>query len=696
MLARFTSGAASVFLVYSVVIPMADAQAPADSASIDEIAVIATRIEQPLSDTSGNLSVLGNDALLTIAPVHIQQALSRVPGVSLQRGNGQESLPAIRSAVQTGAGACGSVLILEEGIPVRGAGSCNVNELFDTHFEQAGRIEVVRGANTSVYGSNALNGSVNVVLPAQGMNHLALELGPNDYLRGKAALVYAQDNQDGHYGRVYLTVTDDGGYRDDAGYTQQKVSWRHQVSSGQWDWRVGATVTQLDQETAGFIVGLDSYRDPVRARQNLDPEAFRQSDSARVWLSATHTGESGAVFRSTVYARDTDMRFLQHFLPGDPLEANAQRGVGWQLLYSMQPTEKVTWVVGVDTELNDSSLRQTQEFPTQGSSFLQATIPVGTHYDYQVDSQQLGMFTQLDWRWSERWQVLGGARWETLRFDYTNNTLTGRTRDDGTECGFGGCRYSRPGDRNDQFSNLSPRLELRFQANPRWRWSLTLSDSFRAPQATELYRLQREQTVADLDVVNARGVELSTRFTLADAQFDVSLFDIDTKNVIIRDSDFFNVDGQRTRSRGMEFSLQKQFKQYWQARLVGSLAEHTYTSEQRLGERSVQGNDVDTAPNVFGSLFVTWFANEALSVESEVQYMGKYYTDPENENSYPGHTLLHLRGRYDLSDAWRVSFRALNLGNTRYAERADYTSFTNERYFPGMPRSLYAELAWEF
>lgn len=696
MLLTFSIRAVGAFVVPYVVTSMAFAESVSDDAPIDEIAVIASRIEQPLYDTAGNLSVLGQDALLSTAPVHIQQALSRVPGVSLQRGNGQESLPAIRSAVQTGAGACGSVLILEEGIPVRGAGSCNVNELFDTHFEQASRIEVVRGANTSVYGSNALNGSVNVTLPAQGSNRLALEIGPNDYRRAKAALAYSQKNLEGHHGRVYLSVADDGGYRDDAGYTQQKFSWRHKVSSGQWDWRAGATVTQLDQETAGFIVGLDSYRDPVLARQNLDPEAFRQSDSARIWLSATHADDRGSVFRSTVYARDTDMRFLQHFLPGDPLEENAQRGVGWQSLYSLQPSDRVTWAIGVDAELNDSSLRQTQASPTQGSSFLQATIPVGTHYDYQVDSQQLGVFTQLDWQWSERWRLLAGARWETLRYDYTNNTLTGRTRDDGSECGFGGCRYSRPADRKDQFTNVSPRLELRYQASSWLRWALTISDSFRAPQATELYRLQREQSVADLDVVNARGIELSTRLTLADAQFDVSLFDIDTKNVIIRDSDFFNVDGQRTRSRGIEFALQKQLNEHWQARIVGSVAQHTYTSEARLGESSVNGNEVDTAPNAFGSLFVTWFASEALSFESEVLTMGDYYTDPENDNRYPGHTLLHLRGSYQISDDWRLSLRALNLSNTRYAERADFTSFTNERYFPGMPRSLYAELAWEF
>ena len=46
----------------------------------------------------------------------------------IQRGSGQESLTALRSPVLTGAGACGAVLVLEDGIPIRPVGTCNVND----------------------------------------------------------------------------------------------------------------------------------------------------------------------------------------------------------------------------------------------------------------------------------------------------------------------------------------------------------------------------------------------------------------------------------------------------------------------------------------------------------------------------------------------------------------------------------------
>jgi hypothetical protein len=62
----------------------------------------------------------------------------------------------------------------------RGAGTCNVNELFDTHFEQAERIEVQRGASSAFFDPQCVS-SINVSLPSVGQNR-PLELGSNSYV----------------------------------------------------------------------------------------------------------------------------------------------------------------------------------------------------------------------------------------------------------------------------------------------------------------------------------------------------------------------------------------------------------------------------------------------------------------------------------------------------------------------------------
>ena len=110
----------------------------------------------------------------------------RVPGVWISRGSGQEHLTAIRSSVLTGAGACGEFLLLENGIPIRPAGFCNVNNLFEMNTEQAAAVEVVRGPASALFGGNALHGVINVVSATAGEGSRAsgslasLEAGPTN------------------------------------------------------------------------------------------------------------------------------------------------------------------------------------------------------------------------------------------------------------------------------------------------------------------------------------------------------------------------------------------------------------------------------------------------------------------------------------------------------------------------------------
>jgi iron complex outermembrane receptor protein len=152
---------------------------------IDEVVTTAQRRDAQF-DTAGNIAQLGQEELARIAHLHIHDALVRVPGVSFHQGNGQEYLPSIRSAVLTGAGACGSFLTAQDGIPLRAAGFCNVNELFEAYTEQAERIEVIRGPSNALYGSNALHGVINVILPRapqETETTIGFELGPNDFRR---------------------------------------------------------------------------------------------------------------------------------------------------------------------------------------------------------------------------------------------------------------------------------------------------------------------------------------------------------------------------------------------------------------------------------------------------------------------------------------------------------------------------------
>ena len=304
-------------------------------------------------------------------------------------------------------------------------------------------------------------------------------------------------------------IANDGGFRDDSGYQQSKIHLKRQWAQQDGNFTLAFSATDLDQDTAGFIQGEDAYKDSSLNRGNLNPEAFRKASSQRLYGIWTRSLER---FELDVrpFLRHSDMRFLQHFLPGQPLEENGHISSG-VLASATFSAERYSTIVGVDIEWSDLFLKQTQDGPTQGSDFLVETRPEGKHYDYDVTSYAVAPYIQTEFQVNEKLTLNAGLRAEHLRYDYNNRMLNGNTRDDGTVCGFGGCLYSRPADRTDSFTNLAPKFALNFLLDAQTSLYANLSRGFRAPQATELYRLQSGQQVADLDSERLDSFEIGVR-----------------------------------------------------------------------------------------------------------------------------------------------------------------------------------------
>lgn len=657
--------------------------------------VTATRMEQPIAAVTSSISVVSSEALQQVSHIHINEALSRVPGVWVSRGNGQEHLTAIRSPVLTGAGSCGAFYIAEDGIPVRATGLCNVNQLFDINTEQAQRIEVLRGPGTGLHGSDALHGVINVISLAPSSdteNLLSLEGGSNDYGRIKAS---HSDSNGAHGYRISVNGAHDGGYKDDSGFDQQKLSARHDYNSDDISLRTLLSLSNLNQETAGYVSDTDAYKDDSRKRDNPDAAAFRNSESARLQSRFEKRLANGGTFIATPYARYADMAFLMHFLPGDPLEENNQRGVGVQTAYSRPISDQLTFTNGFDAEYSDASLKQTQA--QEGGP---PSIPVGKQYDYDVTVAMMAAFLTADYTLSPATTLSAGARYEFLDYEYDNRMISGNTAEDGSICGASGCRYSRPDDRGDDFGNWSVNAGMVHTLSDELSAIIRLAHGFRAPQATELYRLQAGQLEAQLDSEEINSIELGLRGAVGDVSYSFTSFYMKKTNVIFQDSDRLRVDDGQTRHYGLEYALGWQFTDSWNLNLAGSFARQQYTTDVSLfgseDSINIDRNDIDTAPHYMGSAQLGWQPGQNTRAELEWVYMGKYYTDIDNLHSYEGHDLLHLRLRQQITSDISVGLRINNLTDTDYAERADFSSFSGDRYFIGEPRSYYADISFSF
>ena len=276
--------------------------------------------------------------------------------------------------------------------------------------------------------------------------------------------------------------------------------------------------------------------------------------------------------------------------------------------------------VGFDVEWADIFLKETQFGPTGGSDFLNETRPEGKHYDFDVTTLTAAPYVQADFDFGDRLTFGAGLRAEFAQYDYRNRMLDGNTRDDGTPCGFGGCLYTRPSDRSDDFTNLAPSLSMSYRLSDDALFYATAGRGFRAPQITELYRLQSGQEVADLESERIDNVEIGVRGGKGTWTADLSIYAMRKTGTVYRDSDGFNVSGGKSRHEGAELGLRLAAGRALAARCRRNLR----TAQIRLrcnrparpGLRIGAGISI-TAPRWLGSaeLFVDATANVELALQ---------------------------------------------------------------------------------
>ncbi len=663
------------------------------TAPVETVVVTANRAPSDQLTTPASVSRIGGDELAQLGAKHQAEALNQVAGVYIQRGSGAESLTAIRSPVLTGAGSCGAFLVTEDSLPIRPVGFCNVNEMFELNYEQAGAIEVLRGPGSAMFGASAVHGIVNSLTPRVAeMSRFSggLETGSDSFKRLRFGL--AHESGDWGFG-AYGLGTDAPGWRDSSGVDEAKLNLLADGAVGGGTLRLRAAGTVLNQETAGFIQGYNSYRDEDIARSNPNPEAYRDASSARVSADFRRDNcfERDCSFDLAGIYRRSRMDFIQHFLVGKPFEHNAQTSYMLSSTLAMRFfSDQLETRLSVDAETADSELTEFQPGPaTDGTPAQNRVRPAGLHYDYTVDSNTVGATLALAWHFANRWSLEAAFRADQTRYDYDNHMIDGNTDENGIPCP-GGCLYSRPADRTDEFDNLAPRVALSWQPGERSMLYVSGSTGFRPPEMTEAYRLQRQQSQTDLDSEQLDSLEAGWKFRGATLAASLAAFDMKKTNVILREANGFNVSNGRTTHRGVEYDLQLRLNSIFTLRAAGTFARHEYDFSRLVdgGENIVAGNDIDTAPHQVHSLGIDARFNEAWNATLNVNDVSEYFLDAANTATYPGHTLANLRVEWLVAGSWRATLRVDNIFDTAYADRADF-AFGNYRYFPGRGRAAF-------
>jgi vitamin B12 transporter len=129
-----------------------------ESKSVDPVVVTATKVATPAEQLGASVSVVNGEDFQTYHYPTVDEALRNVPGVQIRRSGayGKTTSVTIRGANAN------QVQVLVDGLRVKSPTLGQV-DLSDISPDLIERIEVIRGAQSTIYGADAIGGVINII-----------------------------------------------------------------------------------------------------------------------------------------------------------------------------------------------------------------------------------------------------------------------------------------------------------------------------------------------------------------------------------------------------------------------------------------------------------------------------------------------------------------------------------------------------
>lgn len=487
---RFSLARAALALALSTSILPAQAAQPDHAVELEEVVITASPIGDPdrLATIAGSVD---RDRLLRAGGNTVADALAQLPGVTSSGFAAGAGRPVIRGMDAN------RVRMLEDGI-----GSFDASDVGPDHGVPlepfaAERVEVVRGAATLRYGSQAIGGVVNAI-----GNRVPLHLAPDSRAADLAGSFGSGADSRDFAGRLDLRrdawalhadaadrLSDDYGTPDGA----MPNSWLRGRSGAVG----GAWIGGDNRAGLGVVRNESRYGIPGE-------EAFIDMRQTKLSLRSAFALPIGALRELTIDAGRGDYEHSER----DAEETHATfRVEEWDVR-----AEAVAGAAGIFSESALGVQAQRKDFSAlgEGAGYLAPT---------RTDSRALFGFAES--RPGPRLRLQFGARIEDV--DVAGTPASGDPAARG-------------------FTPASASAGLVLEPAQRWRVGLTLASAARAPAQTELYARGAHEATATwetgdpaLRLERANSAELSLRWRGARVHADGSLWVTDFRNYVYGD-----------------------------------------------------------------------------------------------------------------------------------------------------------------
>ncbi|MGH6871157.1 MAG: TonB-dependent receptor plug domain-containing protein [Rhizomicrobium sp.] len=638
-------------LILSTTIAVAILSGSALAETPETVVVTATRTPQPAERTGESISVIGADELSNLQTVSLTDAIALTPGLTVNRSGeiGQPTSIGLRGAET------GQTVVLIDGVRLNDPSLTDEGAVLgDVLVNNIDRVEILRGPQSTLYGSDAIGGVVNILTRRGGPSPFVLDTSVeggsfDTYHANVAANGTASGVEYGAAANFYHTngVSTAASGTESDGYTNFGLTGTVRVPLG------GAASLDL----RGY---LTSARDDFDDNSGFVPP-YLVSDSLAYNTNRFAGGYAGINFdlfdgvlhnRVAVTATHSDREFFDSAF--DIIHKNGD-DEGESLRLEYQGIADFT----PDDELTFGTERERLSFT--GDSFS----------SFFPNSHDKGNST-IDSVYAQYQKTIGAV------------TLTG------------GARY----DHNSQFgARTSLKLAGAWQVTDTTTLRANYGDGFKAPSLFEQF--SEFDNPAGLSPETARGWEAGADQALFDGRARASLtwFARNTRNLIDFQSCFVSMPPAAcaVRPDGFYFNVGRSRVRGLEATVSGAVTDTldisaSYTSlvatDTTPGD-PLDGRSLTRRPHIQESLTLTWAPVADWSATASVLHVGRRADQYDTSVTPPSafvddaYTLVNLTSRYRIDERFSVFGRVENLFNANYQPELGYGG-PQRSYFVGM------------
>ncbi len=592
----------------------------AEPYALQPLLITAARVAQPVEQSLAAVTVFDRAQIEQSQATSLPELLQKVPGVSLTNNGG----PGKSTSVFIRGSNANHVLVLVDGIKV-GSVTSGSAAFQDLPIELIERIEVVRGPRSSLYGSEAIGGVVQIFTrKGQGQGarpYFSAGAGSHNTYSGSAGV--SGGNGPGWYSLGVSSSDTDGinvkprqasGYEPDRdGYRNLSASLRagYRFASGlELDANLLQAKSHNDYDSVNRrgTAGFDAHSDGLSKVAGLRAR-FAPLEPWQVSLQAGRSEDKSDAF--------TDGRFFSRF-------DSRRDSLIWQNELSLAPGHDL--ILGLDYQHDEVS----------GSTA------------YAEDSRDnQGYFAQyLGSQGRHDWQL-------ALRRDH-----------------------------DQQFGRQhTGSLAYGFAWSEALRSTLSYGTAFKAPTFNQLYFPGFGNP--DLQAETSQSLELGLAGRHGWGHWALNAYRTEIDNLIatVRVNGQSQAEGVDTaRIRGVELVLGSELLGWdWQANYSLMSAENR---SRRLAPdgQPFYGRELNRRPGQLLNLDIDRrFADLSLGASLHVQE--STYDDLANQVELDGFVTLDLRAEYHLSPTWRVQGRVSNLLDAQYQTAAGFNQMGRGLHF---------------